>query len=259
PVGRSKTRKRRIRNIRCHPTFDYSTMATRQSTSSTNRHRSTLSLQKSEIKIHVYDLLPPGRMSSVLWALGSSLLHTGVVINGKEYAYGGHDKHDLTGVYWTKPATEPLGGTFRCEILHGFTLATEDEIAATLKLASDEFLGTSYNLLTKNCNHFTSYLCEKLTGTPAPGWLNRAAKIGVAFPCVVPRDWIEPPEYDTADGELLDDEEYGMNERSRMLDNTEQHFVGDSGESDDGWDSERERMRGGNGKGKQAARSAAVH
>lgn len=72
--------------------------------------------------------------------------------------------------------------------------------------ASHEFQGTSYNLLTKNCNHFTSYLCERLTGRPAPSYLNRAASIGVALPCVVPREWIAPPDYDTADGELLDEE-----------------------------------------------------
>lgn len=76
-------------------------------------------------------------------------------------------------------------------------------------------MGTSYNLLTKNCNHFTSYLCEKLTGRCAPGWLNRAASIGVALPCVVPREWIAPPDHDTADGELLDED--FEDERSSML------------------------------------------
>lgn len=76
-------------------------------------------------------------------------------------------------------------------------------------------MGTSYNLLTKNCNHFTSYLCQKLTGRPAPSWLNRAASIGVALPCVVPREWIAPPDHDTADGELLDED--FEDERSSML------------------------------------------
>lgn len=76
-------------------------------------------------------------------------------------------------------------------------------------------MGTSYNLLTKNCNHFTSYLCEKLTSRPAPNWINRAASIGVALPCVVPREWIAPPDYDTADGELLDEE--FEDERASML------------------------------------------
>merc|ERR1712000_428326 len=170
---------------------------------SVNRHRSTLSLQKTEILINVYDLLPAGRLSSVLWTVGASLLHSGVVINGKEYAFGGHDHPGVTGVYWTKPKTEPPGGIFKCELLHGFTLASDEEIEAAIRTASEEFQGTSYNLLTKNCNHFTSHLVNKLTGTPGPGWLNRAASIAVAFPCVVPREWIDPPEYDTADGELV--------------------------------------------------------
>lgn len=77
---------------------------------------------------------------------------------------------------------------------------------------SHQFLGTSYNLLTNNCNHFTSYLCDRLTSRPAPRWINRAASIGVALPCVVPRGWVAPPDADTADGELVeeDDERAGM-------------------------------------------------
>lgn len=78
-----------------------------------------------------------------------------------------------------------------------------------MRRVSDKFLGDGYNLLTRNCNHFTSALCEELTGRPAPGWLNRAASIGVAVPCVVPREWINPPDHETAEGELLEDEEEG--------------------------------------------------
>lgn len=171
-------------------------------------HRSTLSLQKTEILINVYDLLPPSRWSTLLWHMGTSLLHSGVVINGKEYAYGGHDQRGVTGVYWTPPRTDPPGGTFRCEILQGFTLATPEEIDAIIRSASEEFKGTSYNLLTKNCNHFTAHLCRKLTGRPGPVWLNRAASVGLALPCIVPRDWVEPPDHETADGALLGSGEY---------------------------------------------------
>ncbi|KAK1716736.1 hypothetical protein CaCOL14_011669 [Colletotrichum acutatum] len=231
----------------------------RQSTAS---HRSTLSLSKTEVTIHVYDLLPPGRLSSVLWTFGASLLHSGVVINGREYAYGGHERRGVTGVYWTKPKTEPPGGTFKSEILHGFTFATQAEIDAILEEASRDFLGTSYNLLTKNCNHFTSYLCRKLTGRPGPGWLNRAASIGVALPCVVPRDWIDPPEYDTADGALLEEEEDDdrAHEGSRMLKQSPPRFLTENSKDqaeDADWDSEEERRRGGNGKGKKAVRDTA--
>lgn len=46
----------------------------------------------------------------------------------------------------------------------------------------------------RNCNHFTSDFCRRLVGRSAPGWINRAAKIGTMFPCVVPTEWVEPPE-----------------------------------------------------------------
>lgn len=80
----------------------------------------------------------------------------------------------------------------------------------TCRKASKEFTGPSYNLLTRNCNHFTSHLCQALTGQPAPVWINRAASIGVALPCVVPAGWIEPPECE------IDDEGQGQNESSRL-------------------------------------------
>ncbi|KIH86289.1 hypothetical protein SPBR_08599 [Sporothrix brasiliensis 5110] len=212
-------------------------------TSSRASHRSTLSLQKTEIVINVYDLLTPSRWSSLLWHMGTSLLHSGVVINGREYAYGGHDRHGITGVYWTSPRHEPPGGTFRCEILQGFTLATPAEIDAIIRSASEAFHGPSYNLLTKNCNHFTAFLCRKLTGRPGPAWLNRAASIGLALPCLVPREWVEPPEFDSADGELLhpgggsngyedsysaygdDDDDDAHGERTSMLRQSSQHQI----------------------------------
>ncbi|KAF2276022.1 DUF862-domain-containing protein [Westerdykella ornata] len=189
--------------------------APKPSRKSSSNHRSTLSLQRTEVKIHVYDLLPPGKISTLLWAIGSSLLHSGVVINGREYAYGGHDQPGVSGVYWTRPGEEPPGGTFRQAIVHGFSFRTAEEMDSIIQEAMQRFQGTSYNLLTMNCNHFTSYLCQQLTGRPAPSWINRAASIGVALPCVVPREWIDPPDYVTANGELLDEDV--EDERSSML------------------------------------------
>ena len=166
----------------------------------------------------------------------------------------------MSGVYWTKPLTEPPGGTFKCDLLQGFTFRSEHEIETIIKDVSAEFLGQSYNLLTYNCNHFTSHLCEKLVGKPAPSWLNRAANIGIALPCVVPREWIAPPDHDTADGELLEAEEED-DERTSML--RQEYRRGSSfrgsmlDDDDDGWSSDRDRRRGGSGKGKSAVRDTA--
>lgn len=154
---------------------------------------------------------------------------------------------------------EPPGGTFRCELLQGFSFRPQHEIEAIIREVSQDFLGPSYNLLSNNCNHFTSHLCERLIGKPAPGWLNRAASIGIALPCVVPREWIAPPDHDTADGELLEEDE--EDERTLML-RQEYHrghsFHGSSIYSeDDGWSSDRGRWKGGSGKGKDVVRDTA--
>lgn len=135
----------------------------------------------------------------------------------REYAFGGHDRPGMSGAYWTRPGQEPPGGTFRCELLQGFTFRPDHEIESIIKEVSQKFQGTSYNLLSCNCNHFTSYLCEQLTNSAPPAWLNRAASIGVALPCVVPREWVTPPEYDTAEGELLEQDEDDEDERTSML------------------------------------------
>ena len=135
------------------------------------------------------------------------------------------------------------------EILQGFTVAPQDEIDTVVRQASEEFQGTAYNLLTRNCNHFTSYICQKLTGRAGPGWLNRAASIGVALPCVVPREWIEPPEYQDTSSELVEDDEM-VNERSVMLRRKASSHMHISTIRSDGWDSDEDRRRGGSGKGK---------
>ncbi|KAI9886725.1 MAG: protein translocase subunit [Watsoniomyces obsoletus] len=171
--------------------------------------------QSTEILINVYDLIPPGRLSSVLWTLGTSPLHSGVVIREREYAYGGHGHAGISGVYWTPPRVEPPGGTFRAEIAHGYTTATDEELDAMIKEIAEQFLGPTYNLLHRNCNHFTDALCRRLTSRPAPGFLNRAASIALLFPCFVPQAWATPPDYETAEGELVDEDE--ANERSLML------------------------------------------
>jgi hypothetical protein len=177
-----------------------------------------------------------------------------VSINNREYAYGGHDRRGLTGVYFTPPRTVPPGGTFKCEILQGFTVRPQSEIDAIIKEASEAFQGTSYNILTKNCNHFTQYLLETLTGRPGPGWLNRAASIGVALPCVVPKEWIAPPDFETAEGELVEDEEERSHERSRMLSSADTSLRRSVDEGEE-WDSEEERRKGGSGKGKGKGRA----
>ncbi|KAI4150870.1 MAG: hypothetical protein LQ340_003846 [Diploschistes diacapsis] len=185
----------------------------------------SLSMQhKTEIIINVYDLLPQSTFSSILWACGVSLLHTGIVINNREYSYGAvphPTEPSSTGVFWTRPRLEPPGGTFRQSILQGFTYLSPAEIEQLVRDVSARFPGKEYNLLTNNCNHFTSYLCRILTHREAPAFLNRAAKLGKVMPCLVPGRWLEPPTMDDmvddGDANNMDDDERPMLWRDRNL------------------------------------------
>lgn len=76
----------------------------------------------------------------------------------------------------------------------GTTDLTEKEIEELVMELSDEFTGPSYNLLSRNCNHFTEEFVARLNNKTIPLWINKAAKLGNMFPCVVPWEWIQPPE-----------------------------------------------------------------
>ena len=136
------------------------------------------------------------------------------MINSREYAFGAHDRPGLTGVYHTTPGLPPPGAAHRLEIFHGFTILTATEIDQVIKDVSRRFLGRDWNLLERNCNHFTSYLCEELTGVEAPGWLNRAARFGVKVPCLLPAEAVRAP--GAEEGEVLEEEDES-DEEAHML------------------------------------------
>ncbi|OLL22558.1 DeSI-like protein sdu1 [Neolecta irregularis DAH-3] len=184
-----------------------------------HRHRSTASMSKIPVYINCYDLLPPSFFVNLGYRLGTQTLrnntilhkglgiwHTGLEIDGREYAFGGHDLPG-TGVFKTKPRTPPPGTYYRATILHGFTFATKEDIQKLVSSVSEDFPGRSYNLLTRNCVHFTSALAQRLCSKPTPGWMNFAARLGSAIPCVVP-SWILP--------DFASDDE-AENEREAMI------------------------------------------
>lgn len=71
---------------------------------------------------------------------------------------------------------------------------TDKEFQELLVDISEEFTGPSYNLITRNCNHFSEEFVKRLVNKPIPSWINRAARLGDMFPCMVPWNWIQPPE-----------------------------------------------------------------
>ncbi|CAG8441566.1 8479_t:CDS:2 [Cetraspora pellucida] len=115
-------------------------------------------------------MLPKGKIADIGYMFGIGVFHSGVEIYDKEYNFGGHD-FDTTGVFVMKPRIGPPNVTFKDSVLMGHTSLSREDVKNVIDGLSKEWSGNSYNLLTRNCNHFTSELCNILVGKPAPSFV----------------------------------------------------------------------------------------
>eukprot|EP00339_Tiarina_fusa_P003275 CAMPEP_0117034604 /NCGR_PEP_ID=MMETSP0472-20121206/24626_1 /TAXON_ID=693140 ORGANISM="Tiarina fusus, Strain LIS" /NCGR_SAMPLE_ID=MMETSP0472 /ASSEMBLY_ACC=CAM_ASM_000603 /LENGTH=114 /DNA_ID=CAMNT_0004743823 /DNA_START=324 /DNA_END=665 /DNA_ORIENTATION=- len=52
-----------------------------------------------------------------------------------------------------------------------------------------QFLGTSYHVLTRNCNHFSEALCKELLAKGVPSYVNRLSWLGTFVQCLLPPEF----------------------------------------------------------------------
>ncbi|CAJ0747406.1 6383_t:CDS:10 [Entrophospora sp. SA101] len=127
--------------------------------------------------------LPKKTITEFGYKCGIGVFHSGVEILGREYNFGGSDD-ECTGIFELPPRVGPPNVTY--------SDYDKEEIINIIDELSEEWKGNTYQLLTRNCNHFTNELCLKLVGKAAPNWINRAARFGSYFPCT--GGWsVEPP------------------------------------------------------------------
>ncbi|KAI3684348.1 hypothetical protein L6452_33571 [Arctium lappa] len=123
------------------------------------------------VHLNVYDLTS---MNGCAHWLGIGVYHSGVEVHGVEYAFGSHE-NATTGIIEGEPK-EWKGFTFRKQILIGWTEMSLREIRGIMEELGEYYKGTSYNMITRNCNHFCNDVCIRLTGKPIPNWINRLAR-----------------------------------------------------------------------------------
>ncbi|XVF53547.1 hypothetical protein PTKIN_Ptkin05aG0107600 [Pterospermum kingtungense] len=68
--------------------------------------------------------------------------------------------------------------TYRESMDLGRTNFSIFKVNQILRELSREWPGSSYDLLSKNCNHFCDEFCERLGVPKLPGWVNRFANAG---------------------------------------------------------------------------------
>ncbi|KAI3686296.1 hypothetical protein L1987_79970 [Smallanthus sonchifolius] len=133
------------------------------------------------VYLNVYDLTS---MNGYAYWFGIGVYHSGVQVHGVEYAFGSHE-HSSTGIFEGEPKRCD-GFAFRKQILIGFTEKNRREVRRVMEDLAEDYKGISYNLITKNCNHFCNDACVRLTGNTIPRWINRLARLGALCNCIIP-------------------------------------------------------------------------
>uniref|UniRef100_A0A1D1ZA77 PPPDE peptidase domain-containing protein 1 n=1 Tax=Anthurium amnicola TaxID=1678845 RepID=A0A1D1ZA77_9ARAE len=142
-----------------------------------------------EVVLHVYDVTNSGsektnntilqinRIFKDRIGLGG-IFHSAIQVHGEEEWSFGFCEHG-TGVFSCPPGKNPMY-TYRECIVLGETDCSILKVNQILRELSREWPGNSYDLLSKNCNHFCDVLCETLGVPKLPAWVNRFANAGDA-------------------------------------------------------------------------------
>ncbi|KAL5230077.1 hypothetical protein ABZP36_028853 [Zizania latifolia] len=140
-----------------------------------------------EVVLHVYDvtnsdsektnntILQINRIFKDRIGLGG-IFHSAVQVYGDdEWSFGFCENG--SGVFNCPVGKNPMY-TYRERIVLGETDCSIATVNRILRELSREWPGDSYDLLSRNCNHFCDVLCERLGVPKLPGWVNRFANAG---------------------------------------------------------------------------------
>lgn len=140
-----------------------------------------------DIIVHVYNLINTRGNRLVEAIVGSGIYHSGIEIDGVEYAFGCLapgmvDDARYTGVWVQQPGTLPPDWASSVEhevaLPMGSLRCSRMEVYRRIRRLRSEWRAADYDILGKNCNHFVAYACNVFEVSPPPQWINQLADIG---------------------------------------------------------------------------------
>ncbi|KAL6123191.1 hypothetical protein ACLB2K_075713 [Fragaria x ananassa] len=143
----------------------------------------------AEVVLHIYDVTNSGseKTNSTIMQINKifkdgiglgGIFHSAVQVYGEdEWSFGFCEQG--SGVFSCPSGKNPMY-TYRECIVLGTTDCSIFKVNQILRELSREWPGFTYDLLSKNCNHFCDELCERLGVPKLPGWVNRFAHAGDA-------------------------------------------------------------------------------
>ncbi|KAK8532452.1 hypothetical protein V6N13_131781 [Hibiscus sabdariffa] len=122
--------------------------------------------ESHKVVLNVYDLsqgLARQLSMTLLGKVIEGIWHTGLVVYGNEYYFGGGIQHIPAG-------TAPYGKPIRVIEL-GVTHVPKDVFEMYLQEISPRYTAETYSLLTHNCNNFSNEVAQFLVGSTIPDYI----------------------------------------------------------------------------------------
>ncbi|TYH55035.1 hypothetical protein ES332_D09G211300v1 [Gossypium tomentosum] len=144
-------------------------------------------LKMMEVILHVYDVTnsESDKTNSTIVQINKifkdgiglgGIFHSAVQVYGEdEWSFGFCEQG--SGVFSCPSGKNPMY-TYRESVVLGRTNFSIFKVNQILRELSRDWPGSSYDLLSKNCNHFCDDFCERLGVQKLPGWVNRFANAG---------------------------------------------------------------------------------
>ncbi|XWS76107.1 hypothetical protein CRYUN_Cryun01aG0148500 [Craigia yunnanensis] len=130
-----------------------------------------------KVTLNVYDLSQGLAQQLSMTFLGKvieGIWHSGVVVYGNEYYFGGGIQHASLG-------TTPYGKPIRVIDL-GVTHVPKDVFEMYLLEISPRYTAETYSLLTHNCNNFSNEVAQFLVGSNIPDYILQLPKEVMSSP-----------------------------------------------------------------------------
>ena len=132
------------------------------------------------IYLNIYDLPEQESRNEALQGVGVGFFHSGVEIRterGSQYEYS----FSNAGIQRTRPQLAAFGH-LREQIFMG---RLDNDLGwfteQVNNLGRVDFRPYMYNIVHRNCNHFSDAFCKVLLNKAIPEWVNRAAQIASTF------------------------------------------------------------------------------
>jgi len=125
-----------------------------------------------EVVLNLYDYSSDALVQGINdWApvTGTGAFHAAVEVYGLEWSYCSTSRGD--GIYSCMPR-ENTGHVYRESIPLGVTFNKVAQVEILLGQMSKNWSGEDYNMIWKNCCHFSDDLCQRLGVGAIPAWVN---------------------------------------------------------------------------------------